>query len=647
MKVDEFLSDLHQPRPELLDALIQQESAGNNNAVSKKGARGLAQIMPKTAKNPGYGVTPLQDSTPQEQRRFANDYLGAMLKEFGGNERLALAAYNAGPGAVKAHKDVPPYPETQNYVAKILGGLNPISEAQADETPYQEPVQKIKVEDFLADLAPQEQPAPAPTPQEQALLNKSGPSQFLMGAGNAVINPVLGLGQLTGLVNDETVKKYQQQYAPLEKDSTAYGAGKLLGDIFVGSKIPGGGSLRGAVAGQAALGAAQPAFTGQDRALNAGLGAAGGALGYAIPAGIGKILNPKTKESVKSLMAEGVTPTPGQILGGGFNRLEEGATSVPFLGDMIKNAKGRAIEDFNVAAYNRALNPIGETFDKQVKPGHEGMVYVYDKLSNAYDDLLPNMRFQRDNAFDSELQNLRTLADDLPEDRAKQFNKIIDNKVLSKFTSAGLMHPEQMKKIQSELGEKVRLYMGSSDADQRELSTAFQEAQAILRRAVERQNPEYATELKNIDKGYANLVRLERAASTIGSKEGVFSPAQLKNASRALDPSLRKRQSAQGKALLQKFSEEGQDILGQKVPDSGTPFRLGAMTGLGASYLASPTLPLGILGLSGGYTPLGQKTLASLLTQRSDLSRKLGEKIGRQKKLGASIGSASLLNSNK
>lgn len=644
MKVEEFLFDLHQPRPELLDALIQQESRGNNNAVSKKGARGLAQIMPRTAKDPGYGVTPLQDSTPGEQRRFANDYLGAMLKEFGGNERLALAAYNAGPGAVKAHKDVPPFPETQNYVAKILGGLNPISEAQADETPYQEPVQKIKVSDFLADVAPQEA---APSPEDQALLNKSGTSKFLMGAGNAVINPVLGLGQLTGLVNNETIKKYQQQYAPLEKDSTAYGAGKLLGDVFVGSKIPGGGSLRGAAIGQAALGAAQPAFTGQDRALNAGLGAAGGALGYALPAGIGKILNPKTKESVQSLMSEGITPTPGQILGGGFNRLEEGATSVPFLGDMIKNAKGRAIEDFNVAAYNRALNPIGETFDKQVKPGHEGMIYVYDKLSNAYDDLLPQMRFQRDNVFDSEIQNLKTLADDLPENRAKQFNKIIDNKVLSKFTDAGLMHPEQMKTIQSQLGEKVRLYMGSSDADQRELSTALQEAQAILRRAVERQNPEYAAELKNIDKGYANLVRLERAASTIGSKEGVFSPAQLKNASRALDPSLRKRQSAQGKSLLQKFSEQGQEVLGQKVPDSGTPFRLGAMTGLGASYLASPTLPLSILALSGGYTPLGQKTLASLLTKRSNISRKLGEKIGKNAKLGSSIGGATLLNSNQ
>lgn len=484
---------------------------------------------------------------------------------------------------------------------------------------------------------------PAQAPEAQAMMNKSAPSKFLMGAGNAVINPVMGLGQLTGLVNNDTVKQYQEQYAPLEKDSTAYGAGKLFGDIAIGSKLPGANTFRGATIGQAGLAGAQPAFSGEERAINTGLGALGGAAGYAIPAGIGRMLNPKTNPAVQSLMSEGVTPTPGQILGGAYGRLEEGATSIPFLGDTIKSAQGRSIKDFNVAAYNRALSPIGEKFDENIKPGHEGMIHVYDKLSNAYDDLLPKMKFQRDNAFDSEMQNLKTLAQDLPEDRAKQFSKIIDNKVLSKFTDSGLMHPEQMKKIQSELGEKVRLYMGSSDADQRELSNAFQEAQAILRRAVERQNPEYANELKNIDTGYANLIRLERAASTVGSKEGVFSPAQLKNASRALDTSIRKRQTAQGKALLQNFAEEGQSVLGQKVPDSGSPFRLGAMTGLGATYLASPSIPIGILGASGAYTPVGQKTMAQLLTKRPELLRKTGKTLSKGAPVGARVGGASLL----
>jgi hypothetical protein len=139
------------PRPELVDALINQESGGNNNSVSPKGARGIAQVMPRTASNPGYGVKPLSSGKPEEQRRFASDYLGAMLKKYGGNEKLALAAYNAGPGAVDAHGDVPPFPETQHYVKSILSALNPIKEASANEAPYK---QSTKVTDhaILAEL---------------------------------------------------------------------------------------------------------------------------------------------------------------------------------------------------------------------------------------------------------------------------------------------------------------------------------------------------------------------------------------------------------------------------------------------------------------------------------------------------------------
>ena len=90
------------------------------------------------------------------------------------------------------------------------------------------------------------------------------------------------------------------------------------------------------------------------------------------------------------------------------------------------------------------------------------------------------MKVQKDAVFDDEMANLKSLVTELPEERAKQFNRIIDNSVLAKFTDAGLMHPEQMKAVDSKLGEKIRLYMSSADADQRELSTALQEAQSIL-----------------------------------------------------------------------------------------------------------------------------------------------------------------------
>lgn len=84
----------------LLPFLIQQESGGNPNAVSSKGATGVTQVMPRTGADPGYGVKPMQNQSVAEQTRFGKDYLTAMLDKYDGNVEKALAAYNAGPGAV-------------------------------------------------------------------------------------------------------------------------------------------------------------------------------------------------------------------------------------------------------------------------------------------------------------------------------------------------------------------------------------------------------------------------------------------------------------------------------------------------------------------------------------------------------------------
>jgi len=109
--------------PEIFVRQMMQESGLNPDAVSPAGAVGIAQIMPATARDPGYGVRPIEDPTdPEEGLRFGAEYMRAMLDEFGGDYRLALSAYNAGAGAVKKYGGVPPFQETQNYVSKILGG---------------------------------------------------------------------------------------------------------------------------------------------------------------------------------------------------------------------------------------------------------------------------------------------------------------------------------------------------------------------------------------------------------------------------------------------------------------------------------------------------------------------------------------------
>jgi soluble lytic murein transglycosylase-like protein len=101
--------------PALLAGLIKQESGFNPNAGSPAGAQGLCQLMPGTAR--GLGVTDLHD--PVQSIEGGAKYLAQQLKTFNGDVALALAAYNAGPGAVQRYGGVPPYAETQNYVRAV------------------------------------------------------------------------------------------------------------------------------------------------------------------------------------------------------------------------------------------------------------------------------------------------------------------------------------------------------------------------------------------------------------------------------------------------------------------------------------------------------------------------------------------------
>ena len=101
--------------PALLAGLIKQESGFNPNAGSGAGARGLTQLMPGTAA--GLGVTNVLD--PVQSIIGGAKYLKQQLEAFGGDVAKALAAYNAGPGAVQRFGGIPPYSETQNYVRVV------------------------------------------------------------------------------------------------------------------------------------------------------------------------------------------------------------------------------------------------------------------------------------------------------------------------------------------------------------------------------------------------------------------------------------------------------------------------------------------------------------------------------------------------
>jgi hypothetical protein len=111
----------HQVNPRLVAALIRQESAGNVRAVSHKGARGLMQLMPATAKR--FGVRKEQLFDPQHNLDAGVRYLSWLVDQFPNDLAKILAAYNAGENAVARYGGVPPYRETRDYVRRIFGNL--------------------------------------------------------------------------------------------------------------------------------------------------------------------------------------------------------------------------------------------------------------------------------------------------------------------------------------------------------------------------------------------------------------------------------------------------------------------------------------------------------------------------------------------
>lgn len=106
----------HQISPDLIHSVIKVESNYNPYAISPKGALGLMQLIPSTARR--FGV--LDVFNPMENIQGGVKYLKYLLNLFGGDYRLALAAYNAGEAAVTRYSGVPPFPETQNYLRRVL-----------------------------------------------------------------------------------------------------------------------------------------------------------------------------------------------------------------------------------------------------------------------------------------------------------------------------------------------------------------------------------------------------------------------------------------------------------------------------------------------------------------------------------------------
>lgn len=459
--------------------------------------------------------------------------------------------------------------------------------------------------------------------------------------GADAINRALGTKSAAQIKDEDQAAIAESKRLDRSLMDDAWGIGGNIGGNMVAGSLF---APLGPVGMGAAMGYTTPTTDGPGEVLqNMAVGGAAGYAGDKLVRGVSRMVQPKTNSQVRALMDEGITPTPGQILGGNAARFESKATSLPIVGDSIANAQQRAGAQLNRAAFNRALAPIGEKLPPNLQ-GREAVQYADDALRAAYNKLLPKLTVQADDQFASNVASLRQMVSEgaLDPKYAATFDKILDTRVLGKFQGQGAMTGQTMKDAESFLGTQIVRFGKSTDPDANLVADALRELQSNLRGLVARSNPQHAKELQAINTGWANFKRVQRAAGYLGAEDGMFTPAQLQGAVKALDRSKDKARFAEGGALMQDLSDAAKSVMGPKYPDSGTAGRLSNIGAL-ASGAISPAIPASLLLGSGLYTQPAQKAAAALLTQRPAWAPLVADELRLLGPLGGLFGSSAAL----
>ena len=477
----------------------------------------------------------------------------------------------------------------------------------------------------------------------QALTKVLSPS--VVDAGNVLNN---WLADKTGLVAklptggvDQSVRDKEKAYQAQRTAAgeTGFDGYRALGNIaspatiaagYAASALPAVGLLARIGTGAGTGAATSAAFTpvtsgddfGQEKLKQAATGAAFGGAFPAIAAGLGRVISPNasTNKDLALMLENGVKPTVGQTLGGAWNRAEEKLQTVlPIVGDMIGSARGNARDQFNIAAINRVLEPLGA--QRVSASGTAAVKEAGDIASAAIEKGKQQLgHFAIDRQGMSELTTLQSMASNLPPKEAAAFQRAWGY-VGNEITPNGSITGESFKMLQNKLGLESARFSGVSDAYQRQVGDAIKELERVITDNAKRANPKAAALIDAGNAAWANLVRIEGASNLAKGTDGVFTPGQLLTAVKGADRSVRDRATARGDALMQDIAMAGQNVLGNKVPDSGTAGRIALGAGAaGGAALLSPALLAGMAGGAATYTQPMQTILRGLLSSRPDAS---------------------------
>jgi len=478
-------------------------------------------------------------------------------------------------------------------------------------------------------------------------------SKFAIGGAGAINRFAMRLKQLSGKALTPDEIRGLKEYEALNQASNAAVAGDI-GMNVLSTAIPATAAQAGATGiaahvvprflaptlgaaatGAAITGATEPVMEGESAAGKMLLGAAGSAAGDVLLRGGARLVQPiRQSPQVKKLLSEGIVPTPGQAAGAKsfVGRFEQRLESLPILGDIITKGRTRAIDELNQAAVNASLpnkmriHSIGRKAIEEAK----------DIFDDAYRAALTGKEVP---VSASKLQGIVNAVKNDPDvfmtDEAEKNLGKLAQQLVKRIPASGKMSGEAAKAADSWLGGIAATYNRSGNASDRELGSAILGLQKEWRSALSAAIPE----LSSVDSKYAAFLRVQRAAGTTGSKQGIFSPEALQSAVRAMDKS--RGGFASGKSVMQELSEPAVDVLGKSVADSGTAGRALVGVGLlgaggmaneyygGPGYLtalaAAPLLysRAGSRYMTGSLVP-GQQPLAELLRGAAPYASQIG-----------------------
>jgi len=408
------------------------------------------------------------------------------------------------------------------------------------------------------------------------------------------------LGQAVGLPSAQQAVFSNDR---LRKNNTGSGL-QTLGSI-VGTLptlvVPGGPLAQGAVSGALLSDAKDPYDVGWDAAL----GAAGSKIAGAAVNGLAWAAKPVVSKTAQVLHDAGIDLTLGQMARGSKSLgsqmiagIEDRAAGLPLIGDVVKAARARGTEQLNKKLAGDALAQIGEKLPTKISAGHELVDLVQDKLSEKYQQVVPNLVGRIDQQFGQDLAAAKAVTNTLPRDKQRQFKAILDDVFTNRMDPGGRsISGQALKDAESRLGKLARDYGKSTDTDQRILSEAITEAQRALRSMAARSDKSGVI-LQNINKGYAKFKLIQAAANL----DNVVYPNSL-------------LRQANKTGFNQELARAAFEMLPNKIPDSGTAGRVmagqmllggGGGAALGAFSTPTAAVPLAASAL---YTKPGMTAL--------------------------------------